>query len=339
MTEWIKAEWIMTGWTGAGWIAAGILLLLAGGLAVRLYLLKRSLREAAEELREIRKDLTQNQAVHQPVPDRDLELLLGEVNNSLSEIRRDRNRYEEREHIFQSQIEAVSHDLRTPLTVILGYLRILQRAEEKKEKTERAEILDTVIRKAHSMEKLTEQFYEYSRLTAGDLEPESERIDAGKILREVLADNCIILEKAGLQVYPELSAHPVWAWGDKEALERILVNLIQNAARYAHTFVRIAVKEAEEPGNAGDGCGKVKIIFENDTQRLSKSDIPHLFQRFYMNDSSRNQGGTGLGLTIARALAEEMGGSLRAEAGTEEENGGEEDRHMTVRFVFEMKKF
>ena len=102
--------------------------------------------------------------------------------------------------------------------------------------------------------------------------------------------------------------------------------------------MRISLKEAEQLENTGnDDCGNVKIIFENDTQRLSKSDIPYLFQRFYMSDSSRNRGGTGLGLTIARALAEEMGGNLRAEMGAEEEYDGKGDRNMTICFVVEMK--
>lgn len=304
---------------------AAVFLVVALILGIRLCILKKSLREAGEELREIREDLSRNQAVRLPAPDCDLELMLGEVNSCLRDIQEERNRYAQRERIFQSQIEAVSHDLRTPLTVILGYLRMLKGREIKRE------ILDTLIRRAESMEKLTEQFYEYSRLGAGDYELECTVIDAGKILRETFADHCMVLENAGLQVDAGFVSRPVPVQGNQEALERILVNLIQNTARYARSRVSISVKEAEKT-DAGDS--RVEIIFENDTEKLTEHDVSRLFERFYMSDASRNGGGTGLGLTVARMLAEKMGGNLLAEC-RNEQNSPEKGR--VIRFVLQMK--
>ena len=91
--------------------------------------------------------------------------------------------------------------------------------------------------------------------------------------------------------------------GEESALERIFLNLLQNVGRYADTYLDISIKEEEK---------NVSISFINDTNILSEDDIPNLFDRFYMQDNSRNQGGTGLGLTVSKSLAEEMGGTLKA---------------------------
>ena len=165
-------------------------------------------------------------------------------------------------------------------------------------------MLDIIERKARSMEILISQFYDYSRLNANDYEIKIEEIDVGRTLREVFAENCMMLEKAVLQVKTDFPNHPVWVEGETTALERIFSNLFQNAGRYANHFLNISIQE--------NGTS-VQIIFENDTLKANADNIPHLFDRFYMADTSRNKGGTGLGLTIAKCLAEEMAGSLTAD--------------------------
>lgn len=276
---------------------------LATYFAIRLYLLKKALKETDEELQEIQKDLTQNQVLHLPLPDHDLENLLKSLNYTLDSVCNERIEYAKRESEFQSQIEAISHDLRTPLTVILGYLGFLQ-----KQRTtltcEQREMIDVMERKTRSIEKLISQFYDYSRITAGDYEIAVEEIDAGRILREVLAENCVILEETRLNVQTDFPDYPIWVIGEKTALERIFSNLFQNAGRYAEQFLNIFIRE---------NGAEVQIIFENDAKQTTAKDVAHLFDQFYMADTSRNKGGTGLGLTIAKYLVEGMNGTLTAD--------------------------
>lgn len=274
--------------------------------AFRYFALKRALREAARDLGEIRRHIAENQMLHLPLPDRDLEQFLQSVNGTLEELRRERLTYETREREFQLQIENISHDLRTPLTVILGYLKWLKCPQGSQDVSfTESEALEVIERNARSMEHLVSQFYAFSRLNGPDFALELEDVDLCRILRESLADNYRLLERPDFHLDCCLPEHPVMVSGNKEALERLFANLLQNAGRYAHSYLDIRISES---------CGQVTVSFENDSSEIKENDIPNLFKRFYTNDVSRGKGGSGLGLTIAKSLAETMGGSLTARA-------------------------
>lgn len=281
-----------------------VIAIIGSYFAFRYYSILYAFREITKEMQDIQKDLTQNHILHLPIPNRHLAKVMCSFNGTLEEIRKERQKYEKREKEFQKQIENISHDLRTPLTVILGYLKLVKNTEEKhpiKDK-ELEEILKIIEHKAEVMKTLVAQFYEFSRINAGDYELPLNNVDISRTLRESLMGNYQILEQSHLEVDVNIPEHPIWVMGEESALERIFLNLLQNAGRYADTYLRISIKEDEQ---------HVSISFINDTTILLEEDIPHLFDRFYMQDSSRNQGGTGLGLTVAKSLVEEMGGTLK----------------------------
>lgn len=278
--------------------------------ALRLFFLKKSIREVNKDLKEINENLTLNRILRLPMPDRDLEALMLSVNGTLEGIRKEKENYRKREREFQLQIESVSHDLRTPLTVILGYLKLWQGGNSIYSWTEeQKETLKTMERKARIMQKLVEQFYEYSRLYAEDYNLNMELVDVNRILRETFLDNCILFEQKEQKVTLNFEDHPVWTEGEKFSLERIFSNLLRNAARYAESYFYISLKEEDN---------KINIVFENDTRELTEEDLTCIFQPFYTKDKARNQDGTGLGLAIANSLAEKMGGQLTASITTKE---------------------
>lgn len=308
-------------------LLSAFLLAAAGYLAFRCFSLKRALREIVRDLTEIRQDLSKNQILHLPLPDRDLERLTGSMNAALEEVRQERQSYEKREAEFQRLIENISHDLRTPLTVILGYLKWMKKADtaspassgrecllpsdskditDIKDIKDIKDILEILERNARAMEKLVAQFYDFSRLNARDYALTPEEVDVCRILKESIANNYQILEDARLDLDCRLPEHPVIIRGNTGALERIFSNLFQNAGRYARSILDIRLEE-----NAN---GQVCIYFQNDSDSVREDDLPHLFDRFYKNDSSRHQEGSGLGLTVAQSLAELMGGTLTADA-------------------------
>lgn len=285
-----------------------ILAVLVGGFfAIRYISLVHALRHTRDELALIRRDLSQNQMLHLPLPNPELAALLNDLNGLLSDIQHERQNYAKRERAFQQQIEAISHDLRTPLTVILGYLKLFRQNQHAQlaADPELAETVAVLEQKAETMSTLVGQFYDYSRLAADDMPLTLERIDAGRILREALAGNYQLLADAQLHIDADLPEHPLWVLGDTAALSRIFQNLLQNAGRYAESRLSLY---AEENNN------QLILQFTNDTSRLKGEDVDHLFDRFYTSDASRHQGSTGLGLTVAQALAEDMQGQLTANA-------------------------
>lgn len=290
--------------------------------AFRYFALERVLRETALELTQIQDNVLQNRILHLPLPDKGLERLMESVNGVLEQIRRERQAYEKREREFQQQIENISHDLRTPLTVILGYLKWLK-SPAGNASFQLAESLDVLERSARSMEHLVSQFYAFSRLSGPDFALELESLDVCRLLRESLADNCRLLEKPDFRLDCHLPEHPLMARGNKYACERLFANLLTNVERYAHSYLEVRMRESR---------GQIQVVFQNDSMELRENDVPNLFNRFYRNDIARSKGGSGLGLTIAKSLAEAMEGSLTVQALPPTE-GSMDGRKIAVRFT------
>lgn len=283
------------------YIAAAVSAAVAVVLGVRLLLLKRALRAASAELEEISANLEENRVIKMETQEKDLEVLLAGINQMLREIRREKNTFDRRKKEFKKQIENISHDLRTPLTAILGYLKITDlRALSDEDRAG----LDAVSRKAEALSRLVEQFYEYSRISSEEYEPEMKEMDMGRLLRETLADSWREIEESGLELSVRIPETSVMAWGERNASERIIRNLIQNGCRYARNILEV--------GLSGEGNEAV-LTFENDVSDFEEEDVQRIFERFYVKDESRNTPGTGLGLSIAQTLAEKMGGRMQAE--------------------------
>lgn len=267
---------------------------------VRCYVLKRAVRAADEELRAVIEDISANRRMKLAAPDKDLEALLQTINQSLEEIWRERMMYEKKERDLLSQIENISHDLRTPLTSILGYLDLMDADGMGEEEKESVEVIQ---RKAKALQQLIGEFYDLTRIEAADFSLEPKEMDAGRIVRECVLGFYENLTRAGIEVVMEIPEKPVWVMADESAFDRIISNLMQNVVRYAKSTLKINVDKQD---------GQVFIRFANDAEHLSEEDALHLFDRFYQKDGSRSREGTGLGLTIAKYLTEAMGGQLDA---------------------------
>lgn len=267
---------------------------------VRYLLLRRGVKMAAKELKEITVDLEQNRIVRLTNPQKDLEILLVEINRNLAEIRKMKVIYGQKEKELLNQIEHISHDLRTPLTAILGFLSLVdQRALNEEDQ----ESIGVARKKAFMLKNLIEQFYALSRLTADDYKLILKETDIGRILRETLIESYRELEHRNMEVQADIPDTAIFVYGDEDALKRIFMNLLQNVLRYGISFLDIhLVCEPEQ----------VVVKMENDSEFMESAELSALFERFYTGDSSRNAEGTGLGLPIARYLSESMGGTLEA---------------------------
>ena len=269
--------------------------------AVRFFSLRHGIGCAVRELKEISAMPEENRVLKAEIPDPYLERFLEEVNEYLAEIQRYRIRYKNQEIRLKEQIEEISHDLRTPLTAILGYLKTMDQTGLSADDREAMEV---VIRKSKTLQALINQFYELSQVSAEDFKVETELLDAVQLVKESCLAHYNGLEQRKLKVTMNLPSEPLWISADKNGLERVFSNLLKNVERYARSEFYVCLKRDD---------GGIRIIFGNDIEAGMRLEDPEkLFDRFYMGAASRSQGGTGLGLTISRHLVTSMGGRIHA---------------------------
>ena len=245
--------------------------------AVRCALLKRSLWRANGELAEIVRGLEDNRIVKLPQPDKDLEALLGTVNQALAAVREQGVAYARHEAELKAQVESISHDLRTPLTAIVGYLALLD--EEGMDADTRAS-LATVRRKADALQRLIAQFYELSQARNEDAPLACEPVEAGRLVRESVAGRYRLFGERGLEVRLRVPDRPVRVRGDEGALERVVENLVHNAGKYARSTFDVEVGEALG--------GRVTVTFANDVDAAFSCEVDRLFEPFYTADAARS---------------------------------------------------
>lgn len=266
----------------------------------RLFAIKYTLKKAEKELRGISAEPEENRIVKLSVPDKTAESFLCAVNENLTEIRKLRIAYEKKEEKLKEEIENISHDLRTPLTAILGYLKMM---DAESMSCEEQESLKIVRKKSEELQKLIEQFYELSRVSDGNFQMKMGETDAGRILRECCLSHYGLLEKLKVELF--IPEKPVKIRGNQEALTRVFVNLLQNSVRYGQTELTVFAEKKEN---------EAVFIFTNDIEEGTELSEPsRLFDRFYMQEESRTKGGTGLGLTVSKYLVEYMNGKIWAE--------------------------
>ena len=195
-------------------------------LAVRLKLIKRSIRQASAELAEIAERIEGNRTARLPQPCAELEELLDAVNRVLEAEQERRAACARQEDRLKSQVESLSHDLRTPLTAMVGYLALMD--GESLDDEARAS-LATVRRKTAALQRLVAQFYELSQARSADARLEIGEVDVCRAVREAISERHRLLSDRGLDVRVDLPAHPLFALADPSALERVLENLLGNA--------------------------------------------------------------------------------------------------------------
>lgn len=271
-------------------------------LALRLYSLNRNLREGVKQL-EGRRQEKSAVPLHLAAPHRASEELLSEVNGLLRDREDERADFRRREQALRRQIANVSHDLRTPLTSIVGYLQLLE--DPAVDEIRRKEYLTVIEGRARVLQGLIASFYDLSRLEAGEYPMAWERVDLREVIGELLAAFYDELESR-FQVTVELSEDLPPVYGDRTAMTRIYSNLIRNALEHGSETFSVY---------AGEEGGEVVTRFTNGGAELSEAELPHVFDRFFTSDQTRSGRNTGLGLAIVKALAERMKG--RAEAGLE----------------------
>lgn len=198
----------------------------------------------------------------------------------------------------------ISHDIKTPMTVILGYLEIMQLNE-----TASSEMLKKVADKAQDVMEMVNQFFTLSKIESGDMDIELSRVDICEACRESILDFYELLSNKEFQVVVNIPETPVFVQGNKEALQRILFNLISNVIRYGADGKYLEVSLRNEEKN-------VYVDVTDKGKGIDKIFADSIFDRLFTMEDSRNRKiqGNGLGLTIAKNLAVRLGGTITLES-------------------------
>lgn len=263
-------------------------------LLIKIALMRKSMGEIASSLDNIL-DGDTNAVITVSSVDGSVRKLAARLNKQLRGLRARRIRYENGDRELKEAVTNISHDLRTPLTSISGYLELLSQ-EEKSETVEK--YLDIIDNRTQTLKELTEELFRYAVILAQD-EITLEMLDIKAVLEESILSFYGAMNEAG--IVPELSItkNSVIRQSNRAALSRIFGNIIGNALKYSDGDLSVELSD--------DG----QVTFKNHAHNLDKLRVEKLFDRFYTVQEAH--GPTGLGLSIARSLVEQLGGSIGAE--------------------------
>ncbi len=199
---------------------------------------------------------------------------------------------------------SLSHDVRTPLTTLIGYLDAAHRGMVEGE--ERDGYIETACRKAHDLKEYIDVLFDWFKLGSDEFSMNVVTVDLTELTRNILIDWIPVLENAGIDFEAEIPEQPFRVNVDPEGYMRILNNLMQNAVSHSHA-------EKIELTLSGEG-GNINILLADHGVGISKEDLKHIFERLYKCDKGRSEKGSGLGLSIARQLTEKMNGTITADS-------------------------
>lgn len=233
--------------------------------------------------------------------DKDLERLAGILNQYNIRQRQAIAGVLRNEEYLKESVANISHDLRTPLTVILGHLQLLQKENLESSQAQRVKV---IFSKAEKMKELVETFYDLSILEEQQTVPEKEKFNISNMLINLITENAVALEKENILPEINLPDYSIYVYSDKNMVERILQNLLTNAIKYSVGTIKITLMEKEN--------NNIIFTIENPMSDSSEIDCNRLFDRFYTGDKSRHNGSTGLGLAVVKTLVAILGGNIVA---------------------------
>ena len=266
-------------------------------LILKITILKGSIRQIRREFKE-RDELNSSAKIGISFRDADLCGLTDDLNKTLEKMRKKYNLYVQGDSEVKQTIGNASHDLRTPLTAIIGYLELAKGKMQAGEDI--TSYLDIIENRARYMKELTDELFEFSGII-GDNDREelqTEEIEINRVLEDSIIDYYSVLSENGIEPLVEITEEPVVRSLNRHTLERIFANLLNNAVKYSQGDLKITL--------AGSG----EITFENYAPELTEIQVQQLFDRFYTVRTGRNS--TGLGLAIARNLVTRLDGTIDA---------------------------
>lgn len=275
------------------WILCGVLSAALIILVIKLALIRKSVDEICDELSKIISEDT-NRRLTVSSSDRHIRRLAADLSVQLQELKKAERRYKNGDRELKEAITNISHDLRTPLTAISGYAELLQNEPMSDDAGRYAAYIRE---RREALKTLTDELFRYSVITA-KAELKFEETDVRAVLQDCLLGFYGAFKATGIEPLIRIPEKSVMRHTDKTALYRVLENIINNAVKYSDGDLNVTMTE--------DG----EITFSNKSEALSPVLVARLFDRFFTLDTARAS--TGLGLSIAKHLTEQMNGKITA---------------------------
>jgi len=290
-----------------------LVLFLAASLISNIYLVQHQ-RVANKEISYVEKKLQSiiDQQTDENVllytSNSQMKSLLIQINRLLEHNQKTVANFHSVERSMRKMLSNISHDLKTPLTVILGYIEIILHDKTINREKEKS-LLQTVHLKSEEVLALVNHFFELVKLESNDVHLEMSKIELGEICRKTILDYYEILTKKEFDVSINIPNEQYFIWGNKGAVERILNNLISNALQYGSDgkVIGLHLRSTND---------KVYIDVFDRGKGILEDGKDRVFERLYTMEDSRNKlyQGSGLGLTITKRLVEQLGGKILLES-------------------------
>ena len=262
-------------------------------LVIKILLMKKEMRRVTTEM----KNNPDNNQVSVDFVDRDLQKMIIQINSLYESVMKIKVEGKADEKKIRESISMIAHDMRTPLTSIIGYLQVAERTEDASEKNANIEI---ALERAKYLNKLVNDFFELSLIESGQVNVQMDKVNLSEIICEEILSESPEIDRKGIEPVFEQAEENIYV--DKKKLERVIQNLISNAVKYSVKRLEFVIEYEEAPAVT------LRIITDA-TEDIATDKI---FDRFYQQDSSRTKGGAGLGLYICKSFVEMMYGSISA---------------------------
>lgn len=276
------------------WFVCGVLLIVIMILSLKILLLKKSMDRICEDLREHLSTET-NTLISVFTRDKHIRHFVTVLNKQLLKLKEERQQYASGNRELKEVVTNISHDLRTPLTAICGYLELLEKEECSIEGQRYIRIISN---RVETLEHLTNELFRYSVIKVSENNIAKERVVLNEVLEESISAFYAVLKKSNIEPSVRMPQVKVVRYMPATTLSRVLSNLLNNAVNYSDGDLEITLSKTGA------------ITFTNTASALNQVQVGKLFNRFYTVNTAQKS--TGLGLGITRSLVEQLNGTITA---------------------------
>lgn len=261
-------------------------------IAIKLYLIKKSIKEIRVSINKIIKADT-NQLLTISSSDKEMKKLANDLNKELQDLRKEKLQYQNGNQELKRIITNISHDMRTPLTAISGYIDLMKENKEKQK-----EYMKIIEKKTEELTLLTDQLFDFSKTMDMGVEMQREKCCINEILEETLANMYHFFKEKQIEPKLEICTQKIYKDLDKHSIIRVFENILSNVCKYSDGDFKVTLNE------------KGIITFSNKATSLDATTVQKIFDRYFTVENAKKS--TGLGLSISKQLVKLNGGKISA---------------------------